>query len=380
MIIRSARVLWFVCLIISFHFAVAQPTWDEPVSGIQFGPPSSIQGLKILWWNLSAGQGAPEISQLQTHIGLNLRELIRSPLAPDILAFTLFRASVLDLVLRKELNAQYPFHQLFSFPGNQGYGIALFSRVPIELVQNTLLDFTPRSMSRDEDRIQYRKEWCVEITSCARPFLMFQLRWQERLISFVPVHLYDVWRLYRTRHGFVRTVYEVGYGQKNALWNQLQEFKQTLEAAIPGGLTNSNLVVVGDFNYPRSMISLGSSIIGPAGIGQVLLPPMMRSRSQFIGNPTLNQFLDLGFRQLPGGEILSSAVTRGFKLAQQGLKWAFDGQATTFPSRSAADRSHYPPMHIDHAFVGGGIDVRMARVLPLRGSTHYPFYLVVNPR
>ena len=371
-------ILFYVLFFLSGH--VWGLVWDYPVAGMQVGSAALPQGLQVLWWNVSAGiVGTPETAAAEKALNANLHEILVSSHAPDVIALTLFRPSLLEPSVKALLEERYLFRHFAPFDELAKYGIAVFSRVPLRLLRQEVLDFTPLELRSEAEREQYRRDWCHVVELCTRPFLAFELEWQGRRALFFPVHIYDVWRIYRNRHGWVKTALEVIYGDQNALWYQLQRFRQKVEQVRKERTDRPPVIIVGDFNIPRSVISLQAGVMGPAGIGTVFLQ-MPDSLERLRGNPSLAQSLDKGFQFLPGEEVFGAIITRGFRLVQRGLKWVFTGQTPTFPTRSSADSGWYPPMHIDHGFVDPQVEVQQARVLPLKGSTHYPFYLVVSWR
>jgi endonuclease/exonuclease/phosphatase family metal-dependent hydrolase len=69
--------------------------------------------------------------------------------------------------------------------------------------------------------------------------------------------------------------------------------------------------------------------------------------------------------------------TLGFQKISSGLTDIIASGAPSFPSSGAVETKKFPLMQIDHAFTSPSLSATAGEVLPLRGSDHYPLYLIL---
>jgi endonuclease/exonuclease/phosphatase family metal-dependent hydrolase len=282
-------------------------------------------GARLLWWNIhdgrSDGKHAPSL------LSQNLIRLIHSEIVPDVMAFAEYRDASLTPDCLTALRHAYPHVLQQAHPGTPGYGLAVYSRLPIIRSSVENLDFTPPEMRSVSEQARFRAEWCSRGYACARSFIVLELDWAGTQLTFEAVHLYDFWRAYRQRYGLIRTGQEILLGRNNALWHQISRFRAALEARLGDTAHSRQVVILGDFNIPKRLLGI---------------------------------------------------ETLGYQLLAQGWVEPFAGDQVTFPALSAEEYGRFPPVGIDHAFVSRATRVSAQAVLPLRGSTHYPLYVVVS--
>ena len=282
-------------------------------------------GLRIFWWNVHDGRTDSKIPDFT--LSKNVVKLVHSEFAPDVLAFAEYQESDLSADDLTEVRRLYPFQLQQPYPGTPGFGLAVYSRYPFQISSIDVLDFTPLTDMSDVDREQYRKLWCGTSGICGRPMVILQLNVNGKNLKLVPIHLYDCWRKLKENIGIIRTAEQVFFGTHNPLWFQINRFRSMLEARLGNELTRGNVVVIGDFNMPKEILGV---------------------------------------------------TTRGYRKISWGLTDAVPGDSPTIPSRNSPEARHFPSMAIDHAFVSPSIEVQEGDVLPLRGSDHYPVYVVVS--
>ncbi len=317
---------WVVILILlSFSKAwSADFIWDENPDRQALTTLQNTRGLKVFWWNIHDGRPAkaptPDLSK-------NLLTLINSELAPDILSFAEYQEQSIGSEALSELRAKYPFNMSWSYPYHEGFGLALFSRYPITLTKISALDVASLSPMSSDEQEQYRNFWCGSDIGCTRLFTSFDIDVLGNNIQIVPVHLFDVWRRYSQLNGRIKTAREIAFGKDNPLANQLSRFLNMLNEKLLPQVQVPATIVIGDFNIPRALVGV---------------------------HPKM------------------------YKSLKQNLVEVFSEDTTSFPAKSADERGHYPQMQIDHAFLAGNLQSSGAQILPLKGSDHYPIYMVVS--
>lgn len=301
--------------------------WDGPgPNATTLESLARADGARFLWWNIHdgriKGKQAPSI------LSQNLVRLIHSAIVPDVMAFAEYRDKSLTSDCLAKLRNTYPHVLKQSHPGTPGYGLAVYSRFPIIRSSVENLDFTPPTMRSEAEQARFRAEWCGHIyRDCTRSFIILELDLAGTPLTLVPVHLYNFWRAHRHRYGFWLTGQEILLGRNNALWHQISRFRSTLEARLGDTASSGKVVILGDFNTPKRLLGV---------------------------------------------------ETIGYRSLVQGWVDPFSGDPVTFPALSAEEHGQFPPVSIDHAFVSRASQVSAQAVLPLRGSHHYPLYVVVS--
>ena len=303
----------------------AEFEWDEAILPESLANLTSVQGLRVMWWNIHDGRPAAKPAP---YLSRNLIQLIHSELAPQVIVFAEYRDSSLSPEALNEVNKAYPHTFKWSYPYSFGYGLVLYSKYPFQLSKLENMDVTPIANIQEPEQEQYRNFWCGSQLGCLRLFASFDINVNGKNIQLIAVHIFDVWRRYSAVNGKARTAQEIVFGNKNPLENQLIRFKGLLDEKLisPSGERPPS-IIIGDFNIPKRL---------------------------------------LGFQPL---------MYRGLK---QNLVEVFQKNPISFPAKSADERGHYPKMLIDHAFLSGAIQSDAAKVLPLRGSDHYPLYMILN--
>lgn len=285
----------------------------------------AAKGLKIFWWNIANGASEADPDVLRA----NLELLASSPLAPDVIALGEFSSRSLPEPTYSQLASKYPHRTFIRYNAGTSTGIAVFSKHAMTPIRAASFRWIPSALS-EEQAADYRESWAPGHADggdgfYVRPLRELRLDVEGKSIAFTPIHLAQPWReLGKRSDGTIdfalATLSELYFGTENPLITQVNVLVNWLKAG-----TNANRVLVGDFNLPRS----------------------------FVGVPTL------GFRRLD--RVLEPAITQ---------------VENSFPTPSSPHS--YPPMQIDHAFVSGQVSAPVAGVLPLKGSDHYPLYVIVR--
>jgi len=299
--------------------------WDKSVDASVLQKIKTKSGLRVLWWNVHDGKIAE--GDQGVAFNHNIYDLIHSTIAPDVISLAEYQESDLSPMILKELERLYPNHILQEYPGAHLFGLGIYSKYPFDVSSLDLLDITPLKAMSDAERDAYRTDWCKG-GMCVRPMLILNLKMNGKSIKLVPIHFFDCWREVMNRVGKVGTLKEIIIGKENPLLNQILRFRQILESKLGSELVHGNVAIFGDFNTPEKLLGLS---------------------------------------------------TIGYEKISAGLKDATEGNDDTFPSLGSQEHGHFPSMQIDHALASPALGVAAGEVLPLRGSDHYPLYLILSP-
>ena len=69
--------------------------------------------------------------------------------------------------------------------------------------------------------------------------------------NFVFFHLNNPWMLFKKKDGLLKVGYELLFGKKNPLYNQILNLRNSLEKDLGQYFQRKNLVIIGDSNCPR---------------------------------------------------------------------------------------------------------------------------------
>ena len=299
--------------------------WDAAKGQALLRKAASGDNIRFMWWNVHNGMtnSAPEPT-----LSRNISNLIHSELAPDVLAFGEYRVENLGPAGLDDMLKMYPNHLEESYPASPGYGLGIYSRYPFEILSVDTLDYAPLSGMNSSSLAAYHLDWCGTSGICLRPLVIVRLNVKGKEIDLVVVHLFDAWRKYRRDNGVLSTAWQVMLGSDNPLWFQIERFRGMMAARLGKQLTDGNVVIMGDFNMPKSVFGV---------------------------------------------------KTDGYDALSEGLVDALSGNTSTFPAHGSEEHSKYPSMQIDHVFISPKIKVQHGYVLPLRGSDHYPIYVGISP-
>jgi endonuclease/exonuclease/phosphatase family metal-dependent hydrolase len=311
--------------------------WDESeVQGFhQLQLLERAQGLKVFWWNTAWGQYNKD-----GVLDKNIQELIRSDAAPDVLSFGEFKMEIFsDPNTLPLIRQKYPYEVYVPYNnGKSSDGVGVFSRYPFTQRVVANLDWSPTSQTAEQQET-YRQNWIKRFPETEswwnRPYLKLDIDYQGRQIGFVAVHMLEPWLEIRQAKGSASVVEQMFLGKNNPLAYQIERLKNEMRADFGTPIRNRPVMLIGDFN----------SIQGG----------------------------HFGFDE-----------TECYKLLVNGMENVFMREPKSFPAASAPD-AHQEPfktiggIKIDHAFVAGGLSPVGAAVIPIRGSDHYPIYVIARP-
>jgi endonuclease/exonuclease/phosphatase family metal-dependent hydrolase len=292
---------------------------------------------KVMWWNIEWGQHGEDLETKEGRNPLveNFERLFKSGLAPDVLILGEYAEEHLPTRFYNLMINHYPHINVYDYNENyQTTGIAIFSRIPFTKQVERVLNWTSFSADkRDREFALYRKH-CPKHLLWKRRYLLLEFRPQGyRPFYITPVHINQPWECIQKLQNTASLGLEIFMGEDNPLATQIYRLKTMLKADIRKDKRRQNIMVVGDFNVP----------------------------------PALHSFSDYANMQTVGYRYMTSI-----------LKDAFYGSRryqSTFPTPSSQES--YPGMKLDHAFIGKKARVKRAEILPLKGSDHYPLYMIL---
>jgi endonuclease/exonuclease/phosphatase family metal-dependent hydrolase len=288
-----------------------------------FGP----KRLKIVWWNIHWGR--PAEGDNESLFNQGLQKMISVVNAPDVIVMAEYRPEALQSDTEEDMIRLYPYTQRANY-GNEtdDTGLILWSKFPFHLDALDSLDFTPPGLSAS-DQALYRKRFCPN-QNCMRPYLQVSLKPSALdgiTYTLVAVHINDFWRNFKSE-GVLKTFLELAGGTENPVWYQIEAFRNALERNLGSRIKSDKLVVLGDFNVPKSI-------------------------------------------------PFTPLLTRGYQKAGFDLDDAMPNHFT-FPTPESTESKSFPKMAIDHAFVSHATEVITSRVRTESGSHHYPLSLEIR--
>ena len=290
--------------------------------------------ISILWWNtLGGGQLSHQIKKIEgiSPLDENLKTIANSANSPDIIAFGEFKETEFDKETLEVLLKTYPHNIFVKYSEFQiDSGIKVFSKHPLTF-ESKQLDWVPIA-AKKEVKQNYRNEW-IKIhknkpKTFERPMIMVKAQIGEKEFVFIPIHLCNPWPLIRKsfKHaGTAKTALSLIYGTDNPLYYQTKRLQYQMNANLIS--KNIPFLLFGDMNTPN--------LVEPPGL-------------------TPNPFINIS-------KNLSYIMT--------------ENKQHSFPSASTDKHSDILPLVIDHAFSFPETNSK-AKVLPLRGSDHYPLLIM----
>ena len=370
----------------------------------------TLRGLRILWWNIEYGktnQGVAEQENGYHPLDYNLSLLMRGAASPDVILLGEYAEAALTSPTLRALDTLYPHSTYRAYGENAEFpcGIKVYSKYPFELEQDRIVGWSP------EDRYdhEYRQWWINhdhhrDIPGFARPLLQvkvqrsFHLRAQEQLplqlhrstsepsslyrpVRIVPIHLANPWIITQQ---FYENHYYTNLTPRRAQrvgldlgWNHLI-FGNTISSFFPGFLGRG---VTGQLILSGTRHPLAVQL---HHIHQAIYTYNTSNNSQFFNE---NSFIVLGDFNLPTFSIhesMTEVIPPPLRWFESYLSRLFRGSEATYPTPSGrrikelAGESVSSPYKIDHAFASQSDRIRFREILPLRGSDHFPLYLVVE--
>jgi len=302
-----------------------------------------VEGVRVLEWNVHYGG-------LNTGnvIDSNLEELVRSRAKPDVIILTEYKSGLLRQSTKDYLDGHYPYRTWIPYSARiDNVGIMVYSVAAYETSPVENLDWAPVYLEEEDKRIYREAQYARapdEVKFFDRPYVKLTTTLAGATVSLVPLHLLMPWKMIKDLEGNRAAFDALMWGKNHPLYNQILNLRQKLRRDFGQFFKNGKFIMIGDMNTPRGNIWTSSS----------------------------------------------------YDLMVDGLTSVFPGFRNTFPAFSSDERQKPPfdqtgPTMIDHAFVSPNINldpVAMglgaarsgAAMIPLRGSDHYPIYIIVNPR
>lgn len=296
--------------------------------------------LRIFWWNIH--NGAADLSRRDLTATTNFLALTESSAAPDVIVLAEFGKESLPLEAMRILEAKYPYRHKVDYRGMPNYGLCLLSKIPFEDPQVEYLSYGLNHSGEKQKKTSPKND------SKRRPFVIYTIEKNQKKYLLAVTHINDFWRDFFTSKPIVpqpiqplvpgasqiklpidvpQAAYQTLAGTNNAVYDQILSFKRKLERKVSSLSEDYRLIVLGDFNMPKSVLSLD---------------------------------------------------TLGYATLAKGLREVLPPKQFSFPAEGSKEASFVPPILIDHAFISGKTRIKNASVLPLKGSHHYPLYLIVD--
>ena len=300
--------------------------------------------LKIMWWNIQFGDTNQWIAARRNGLmplERNLEALIEAPWCPDVLALGEFNNNAIRKETMQKLFTAFPYFSDPYIPYNAAtpdMGFMLFSKYPLSIVRQEPMDYYPPKW-RSQRRIQkYKEKWAKDFPDVRlfqRPYCLFEIRWEKEPIYFVPTHiLTHVTKILKKSKkrswSLLKIKLDLALGKRTPIFNQLRRLRAFLEEDFGPALDRKNLVVMGDFNFPRKVF-----------------------------------FKTLAYR------FISRGMVDPFRAKE----------VRTWPAKESREAELLKTKNgyqIDLSFVSKNVDIGFNEVVPMQGSDHLPVYLSVR--
>ena len=318
--------------------------WDESVSSFSTPPPCGEGWLNVMWWNIQFGNTNQWIAAKRNGLmplDRNLQALMDVPWCPDVLALGEFNEKAISNETMQKLHAAYPYSLDSYIPYNSetpDMGFMLLSKYRLKAIRQECMDYYPPTWSNQRRISKYQDKWAKDFPDVRlfqRPYCLFEICQGEESVFFVPTHIlsHAIKVLKNSKQkswSMMRVKMDLAFAKRSPLIHQLGRLRAFLEEDFGPFLDKKNLVVMGDFNFPRKI---------------------------FITTPA-------------------------YRLISKGMVDPFLGrEVPTWPakeSREAELLNRKNGYQIDLSFVSKNVDVRCSEVVPMQGSDHLPVYLSVR--
>ncbi len=292
--------------------------------------------VSILWWNTLGGGQLTRIIKKNEGISPmdeNLKMIASSEYSPDFIVLGEYIPSYFDQETVEVIKKYYPFEMYVPYSKAQHYeGIQIFSKHAFNVKINSI-DWVPIT-SNEEEKAKYRNKWIQvhksKAKSFERPYAEVTSTINGVDFTFVPVHLCNPWPMMRAHFehaGTVKTALSLWKGTDNPLYYQTKRLHFKIKKNLIEN--NKQFLLFGDMNTPNEIEDF------------------------FIPNPFKNVSKQLNYL----------------------LK---ENHQHSFPAASAVKYKDIQNFVIDHAFTYPKTKSK-ANILPLRGSDHYPLYIIYEP-
>lgn len=344
---------YITALIFFFFFSAssyAQFLWDENPQKNQETIKSlkknsekdksdSKNELRVLWWNVEQGLTNRKLGN--DPLNKNLKTLADSEVKPDLIILGEYTSGTINPALHKEILKKYPYVHFLSYNSeSQGVGILAISKVPMRATAPRPLDWVPDHV-KEENKMRYREKWMKEapheVKFFTRQYYRLQLEVAGKTIEVIPMHSLMPWEIMMESWGFLKSIFgKIAVGgtilsddirDTDPLSAQFRNLKREMQKDFGKNLDQGAFLLVGDFNVPMKY----------------------QGKSSKINNMFSNEMTCIS-----------------------------NNEDVSFPSASAEIRNEYKQMRIDHAFVSKHTQVSSSQILELKGSDHYPQYLVIK--
>lgn len=307
--------------------------WDEDAKNgfTKLLKLKSVDGVRVVFWNI--GYGALNRGGDLDH---NLKDLVNSSAHPDVIVLAEYKEMALNQGTIRFLDTEYPHQAYFPYGGTlDEVGIKVWSEQPFTQSEAVMLDWSPTRESSIEQDL-YKQDWVTRAPKQSkwwdRPYSRFRWDIAGYRMNLVPVHLLEPWDKIYERKGDWETWKDMMFGRDNPLYYSVERLMEKMRADLGGDLDSEPLLVIGDINVPRKVFQIRTKV---------------------------------------------------YERIDDELDDVFPGDPSSFPAFSSPLRQEppfkYSMVKLDHAFHNKLVRPRGAAVLPLRGSDHYPIYVVVEP-
>jgi len=292
---------------------------------------STASGIKVFWWNVAWGSHNSDGALDQ-----NLTVMARSDYRPDIIVLGEYRSQDLNQKTHDLLKKWYPYQDHFTYSSSATVGIGIFSRSKFTRGGLKDLNWAPSSRSLSAQKTfkdSWRSSAPDEVRYWDRRSASYRFSINGSNFYLFPVHLLEPWKAIYDVQGKLGVMDSFFSKGSNPLNYQIEAFRSFVKSELGGNFESAPVLLLGDFNAPKSVLTLPS--------------------------------------------VSYSILSRNFTEC-------FFGSPDTFPAASSPVSStppfSYYHMKIDHGLINGWVEKIGGGVIEMRGSDHYPIYVVIRPK
>jgi hypothetical protein len=290
---------------------------------------SQVTGVRLFWWNVAWGS-----FNQNSDLDHNLIELTNSNARPDLMILGEYKDMILSQHTHNELKRHYPHQYFMSYSPTDIVGVKVFSTRALTYHGIRNIPWYPINETDSSKQQAYYNHWKTAAASEARfwdrSVGLFSFSHGGQTYTLAPVHLLEPWAALVSSEGRTDLIKSFFNDKLNPLANQIGHLRRIIKNHA-GGM--QNVLMIGDFNIPSSLYGMTPDIY----------------------------------------KNLSQSMTEGFF-----------GNPDTFPAESARHKVHgflkKLSIKIDHALMGSSLDRIGGAAIHMRGSDHYPIYVVVAPK
>lgn len=215
---------------------------------------AAISSHKILWWNIGYNDYSlpSETNPGETNLDDSLKSIDWDQY--DVVAFGEFIPKTLDKDSLNNLKSLFPYQKVLKYNNAYGKSLYIFSKSKFKFKVSKLGWVNPNDSFLEQ--LKYKKETIKKygnMDTFVRKYIRISLGLNNIEYNFVFYHLNNPWIKIKKIDGVLKLGYELLFGKRNPLYNQILNLKESLKKDLGNNLQRKNIVIMGDSNCPRKV-------------------------------------------------------------------------------------------------------------------------------